>query len=208
MVPWLPDDLLDGFVADYLAIGDPTTQMSSVIYSMGVHTPERLRPFQDQIKADRVLLALVSGAPDETVDELTTAWRSDGDLELLFELALVRTDYALARVRSLRQELDQSLWEMLVTLAGGLPHREGMASYQPVFLGFAAPAGESPHVVGGSAVGEVPICPICSVPTAPLLELKADALPYGLAHETASGVTTARCRARRFRTESRTANTH
>lgn len=183
LVPWLPDDSLDRFVADYLAIGDPKAQLSSVIYSMAVHTPERLRPFQDQIKADHVLLALVAGSPDETVDELTTAWRSDGDLELLFELALVRTDYALTRVRSLREELEQSLWEMLVELAGGLPHQEGRSSYQPVFSGFVAAAGDSPHLVGGSAVGEVPICPICSAPTAPLLELKADALPYELAHD-------------------------
>jgi hypothetical protein len=183
LVPWLPDDLLDGFVADYLAIGEPKSPVSGVLYTMAIHAPERLRPFRDRIENEHVQLGLVAGSPDSTVDELTGEWRSDGELETLVELALVRTDYALERIRSLREELEQPTWEMLVELAGGLPHREGTVSRQPVFVGFVAAAGESPHVVGGLASGKVPICPVCEAPTAPLLSLDAGSLPYELAHD-------------------------
>ncbi|WP_027942670.1 hypothetical protein [Amycolatopsis taiwanensis] len=156
LVPWLPDELLDGFIADYLAIGEPKSPVSNVRYEMAVYTPERLRPFQDQIGNEHVQQGLRSGASDRTVDELTEVWRSAGELDALHQLALVRTGYALDRVRSFREDLDQPTWEMLVELAGGLPDREGRASHQPAFMGFVADAGESPHLVGDWFSNNIP----------------------------------------------------
>jgi hypothetical protein len=72
---------------------------------------------------------------------------------------------------------------MLVELAGGLPHGEGRADHQPMFMGFVADAGENPHTVGGTASGEAPVCHLCEAPAAPLLSLRADSLPYELVHD-------------------------
>jgi len=184
LVPWLPGDLLDGFIADYLDIGEPKSPVSNVLYSMAVYTPERLRQYQDRIENEHVQLGLLSGAPDAAVDALTEEWHREGDPAALIQLALARTEYALARVRSLREEIgDDPVWELLVELAGGLPRVEGAAAHEPAFMGFVVEAGASPHVVGASATGEVPICPSCERPTAPLLFLSAQSLPYELAHD-------------------------
>lgn len=184
LVPWLPDTLLDGFIADYLAIGQPKSPVSNVLYSMAVYTPERLRPYQDRIENEHVQLGLLSGASDASVDDLTDEWRREGDPAALIQLALARTEHALARVRALRGEInDDPAWELLVELAGGLPNTEGRAVCEPAFMGFVAEAGASPHVVGGAASGEVPICPSCEKPSAPLLSLSASSLPYDLTHD-------------------------
>ncbi|MGW1493592.1 hypothetical protein [Streptomyces sp. NPDC002402] len=185
LVPWLPDELLDGFISDYLSIGEPKSPVSNVLYTMAIYAPERLRPFKDQIENEHVQQGLLSGSPDETVDELTDHWRASKDPTSLNQLALVRTDYALERVLSLREEIHEtSEWEMLVELAGGLPGSTSReAGYRPSYMGFVADRGESDHAVGGSASGDVPICHVCEAPAAPLLSLSASSLPYGLSHD-------------------------
>jgi hypothetical protein len=184
LVPWLPEDTLDRFIADYLSDQNPKSKFYGVIYTIGVYWPERLRPFSDRIDDDRLQRALLSGAPDDLVDSLAARWRTDGDLDTLTSLALIRTSHALEYVVSLRDEIeDQVVWMTLVELAGGLPDSARKAGYRPAHLAFAVPQGETEHVFGGYSSAEVPICHICEEPAAHLLTLSADATPYDLSHD-------------------------
>jgi hypothetical protein len=150
LVPWLPDDLLGGFVADYLAEPDPKSPLFSVIYEIACFRPDLLRPHRERLDHPWLRQGMLSGAPDALVDELLARWQKEGNPELLDDIARIRTDRAAKVLLSLRHVVEDRLrWEALVDMAGRLPDGNTPSSYFPAFLGLVVDSGESPHVMGG-----------------------------------------------------------
>ncbi|MFI1355485.1 hypothetical protein ACH4TV_18215 [Streptomyces sp. NPDC020898] len=185
LVPWLPGQLLDSFVTDYVSDPKGGSPLSDVIFEIGVNTPDRLRPFADRIESHFIHRSLLSGSPDELVDAFLERWREgDDDYDAIEALALIRTRHAARTVLAVREEFeDPEEWEILLELAGILPDAEREAGYRPPYMGLVTDDGESPHVMGGHVDGPVPVCPACSAPAQRVLTLAADAVPYGLAQD-------------------------
>ncbi|MER7076721.1 hypothetical protein SAMN02982929_05559 [Saccharopolyspora kobensis] len=184
LVRWLPGSLLDAYVQDYLATPEPNSPLSSVLFSIAVHHPERVRPYADRIESPSVQRILLSGAPDEVADRLFTRWHESRDLDHLHDLALIRTEHAADLIQSL--ESDRALmrdWDWLMPLAGRLPYAGAPAGFRPAFAGFVADAGASPHVMGGVPAGDVPLCADCGAPAERVLTLSARDLPHALTRD-------------------------
>ncbi|MER6418954.1 hypothetical protein [Streptomyces sp. NPDC001137] len=181
LVPWLPEHLIDAFVDDYFASPDPESPLTSVIFAIGVYRPDRLRPYADRIESPTIRRSLLSGARDEVADALMTRWRKSRDLDNLHALALVRTPHAVDLITSVRDDIDDPEdWEWLMPLAGRLPDSGGESGLRPAYMGFVADQGESPHVMGGRYVHDVPLCARCGAPADRVLTLSAQALPHRL----------------------------
>ncbi|MEU3920805.1 hypothetical protein [Streptomyces sp. NPDC029004] len=184
LVPWLPGDLLDGFVADYLADPEPNSPRSSVLFNIAVYEPERLRPYADRIESDSIQRSLLSGAPDVLVDAFLESWREDEDIDTLHALALIRTEHAADVIQSLREEIEEPEdWEALIELAGRLPETGASSGYRPSFMGFVVDTHESDHVMGGTYPGDVPLCPLCEAPAERVLTIAADSVPFDLSQD-------------------------
>lgn len=184
LVPWLPDELLDGFVSDYLAETKPSASpASSVVYSIGLFQPDRLRPYADRLEP-HMRRALLSGAPDELADAFLRVWQETHDLSRLEALALIRTDHARERLLAARDTVDEPAdWEELMELAGTLPDSGRPSGFRPAHMAFIVEKGEGPHVVGGPFQGDVPVCLECEEPAERVLELAAASLPFGLKND-------------------------
>lgn len=199
LVRWLPWELLDGFLQDYLALPDPSSlelrdpwaDLASVAFVIAQEHPERVRPLADRIDDSLILERLVLGAPAAEVDALVERWRTDGDVEHLETVAQARTEHSRRQLLSLRECFTVTddpddpcyagVWERLVHQSGLLPDTGRTAGYQPAHHGYVVERGRSPHRLGGEPVGEVPLCEWCDAPVAPLLHLSAAALPeHGL----------------------------
>jgi hypothetical protein len=133
LVQWLPDQLLDGFIADYLAEPEPSSsQLGNVVYSIALFRPQLLRPYADRLE-QHVQRALLSGAPNELVDAFLDVWHQTHDLAQLEALALIRTDHAREQLRS-APECNRSM-PFLVSLTGDLtPY--GLLSLDGSLYGF------------------------------------------------------------------------
>ncbi|MBX9395822.1 hypothetical protein K4749_20000 [Streptomyces sp. TRM72054] len=181
LVPWFPESLADAFVQDYLAAADPQSPLASVVFSLAVHHPDRVRPHADRIDIDVVRPALLSGAPDELADALLDRWREERDLDDLQALALIRTPHAADLITSVRDDVDDPEdWEWLMPLAGRLPDTGASAGYGPALMGFVADKGAGPHIMGGEHADDVPLCARCRTPAERVLSLSAAALPQKL----------------------------
>ncbi|GLY64320.1 hypothetical protein [Amycolatopsis taiwanensis] len=184
LVPWLPESLIDAFVGDYLSSPNPASPLSSVIYSIGIHHPDRLRPHADRLGTPLHQSSLLSGAPDELADSLLDDWRQTRDQNDLIALALIRTPHAANLIASVRDEVDTpEEWECLMPLAGRLPDTPTAAGFPPAFMGFVTDRGESPHVMGGRYEHDVPLCVRCDAPADRLLTLSANDLPQTLSSD-------------------------
>ncbi|SDZ25598.1 hypothetical protein SAMN05216215_105451 [Saccharopolyspora shandongensis] len=184
LVPWMPDSLIDAFIQDHLAAADPESPVSSVVFAIAMHRPERLRPYADQVESAAMKRSLLSGAPDEFADSLLERWRAEHDLNDLWTLALIRTSHAADLIESVMNEVaDPNDWDWLMPLAGRLPDTRKPAGFPPAFLGFVADAGESAHVMGGDPGGDVPLCADCRAPAERILTLSAEAMPNVLSRD-------------------------
>lgn len=185
LVPWLPGELLDGFVADYVADPKAGSPLSDVIFEIGVNAPDRLRPFADKVESRFIHRSLLSGSPDELVDAFLERWREeDDDYDAIEAVALIRTPHAVRTLIAVREEFeDVEEWEILLELAGLLPDTEKRAGHPPAYLGSVVDEAESPHVMGGHVDGPVPVCPACSAPAQRVLTVAAEAVPFGLAQD-------------------------
>jgi hypothetical protein len=184
LVPWLPGTTLDAFVRDYLAAPGPDSPYFDVLFNIGIYFPERLRHCADRIDSPSIEQSLLSGAPDDLADALLAKWRTDGDLDHLSALALIRTGHAAKLVASVRDEVpDPEDWEWLMPLAGRLPDTGRESGFHPAFMGFVADRGASRHVMGGAYPYQVPLCAACEAPAERVLTLSAGDLPHNLSHD-------------------------
>lgn len=184
LVPWLSDDLLDGFITDYLtAIERGESPTDSVVYAIGLFHPQLVRPYAARLDP-HLLRALLSGAPDELADAFLEVWQKTHDVSQLEALALIRTDHARTLLRSAPVPAEGlGEWETLMELAGALPDSGRPSGFWPASMGFIADRQQSPHTVGGLFHGEVPICLECGTPAEQVLKLAADSLPFALKHD-------------------------
>lgn len=181
LVRWLPGNLLDQFVADYAADPKPGSSLSSVLFCIAIYYPDRVRPIADLISSKLIRRSLLSGAPDELVDALLARWHDEDQWNDLDAVARIRTRRAVEAIQSVRDELeDRQDWEELIALAGRLPDSERSAGYHPSFMGFVTDAKASPHTMGGTFPGPVPICIECQAPAERVLTLAAGELPMEL----------------------------
>ncbi|RPF32284.1 hypothetical protein [Streptomyces sp. TLI_185] len=181
LVPWLPTQLLEGMVRNYVEGDDPDAPLVDVVYEVGLYHPGLLRPHLSRIEDPDIRLAMMSGAPDAYVPAFVERWRQEGKIGALDLLARMRTEAAARALLDLRDELsDSAQWETFVEMAGRLPDSAERSGYRPAFLGSIADRGESPHVMGGVQPGEVPLCPLCGRATARVLTLSAADLPFSL----------------------------
>ncbi|MFE4372631.1 hypothetical protein ACFRMN_31240 [Streptomyces sp. NPDC056835] len=184
LVPWLPTSVIDAFIQDYLADPAPDSPLESVLLSIGVYFPERLRPHADRIENPFVRRTLLSGAPDSFADALLGRWRQNRDIDDLHSLALVRTQHAADHIDSLRDDVDDPEdWEWLMPLVGRLPDSGKNSGSSPSFMGFIADEGESDHVMGGTYAEDVPLCASCHTPAERILTLSSKSLPYKLSQD-------------------------
>lgn len=185
LVPWLPGDLVDGFVADYLAAPEPNSPRSSVLFSIAVYEPGRLRPYADRIESESIQRSLLSGAPDVLADAFLENWRKEKeDIDILHALSLIRSEHAADIIQSLRDDIEESDdWTALIELAGRLPETGAESGYHPSFMGFVVDEGESDHVMGGTYTGDVPLCLDCAAPADRVLTLAARSTPFGLSED-------------------------
>jgi len=180
LVPWLETDLLSRFIDDYVAKPDPRSGLYSVIFDIASYQPALLRPHVDAFSSPSVRRGLLSGAPNDWVDQFLRRWREDADAEALDAIARVRTPHAADVIEGLRDDVeDRSQWECWLEMAGRLPESSGPSILTPSFLGLAVEQG-SAHRLGGATSGSVPLCPICDTPSEAVLRLSAEALPYSL----------------------------
>ncbi|PSR68625.1 hypothetical protein C8258_08955 [Nocardia sp. MDA0666] len=184
LVPWLPDDLLDAFITDYLTASEPSESPArSVVYCIGLFHPQLLRPYGNRLEP-LMVRALLSGGPDELADAFLELWEQTHTLPKLEALALIRTDHARELVRSARDTVDEpSDWTLLMQLAGTLPDTGQPSGFWPACMGFIADRQQSPHTVGGLFHGEVPVCLACGTPAEQVLKLAADSLPFALKND-------------------------
>jgi hypothetical protein len=181
LVPWLPDELISGFIADYLEAPAERAQLADVLYEVGVCFPGKLRPYTRRIDDDYVQRALFAGGPDSMADGFLSVWRNTGELRSLIAMALMRTERAVHHLMEVRGELaDVHQWETLLELSGRLPGDGGKAGSFPAFMGFVAEPGASRHVIGETTHGVVPLCPDCESPAVSLLRLRVADLPFSL----------------------------
>ncbi|MGW0702950.1 hypothetical protein ACWD0A_27290 [Streptomyces sp. NPDC002867] len=177
LVPWLPDSLVDAFIRDYLADPAPDSPLEPVLLAIGIHYPDRLRPHAERIDSPFIRRTLLSGAPDDLANALLERWHSDGDIDDLHTLALIRTPHAAELIASVRDEVDDPEdWEWLMPLAGRLPDSGKPSGLFPSFMGFVAEKDASRHMMGGSYTGDVPLCADCRAPAERVLTLSADDL--------------------------------
>lgn len=183
LVPWLSDELLDSFISDYLAAGNPKSPVGDVLFNIGIYWPGKLRPYADRLDSN-VQRSLLSGAPDELADAFREKWSAERDVSVLEALALIRTDRAVESIVAVRDELaDDADWEVLLELAGRLPDSGRRSGYAPAYMGFVMAEQASPHVLGGDFSGNVPICLECEAPAELVLTLSAEALGMGIEHD-------------------------
>lgn len=183
LVPWFPESLIDAFVNDFLSSPDANSPLSSVIFSIGVYRPDRLRPHAERLDTT-VRPSLLSGAADTQADALLKDWHQTRDLDNLHALALVRTPHAAELIASVRDELDSfDDWEWLMPLAGRLPDTGDKSGFPPAFMGFVTDRGESPHVMGGRYAQDVPLCVRCNAPADRVLTLSARDMPQTLSRD-------------------------
>ncbi len=180
MVPWLTPELLDRFVADYLAKPDKRSPLYSVMFEIATFFPALLRPRRDAFDSPSLHRGLLSGAPDTWIDDFLSRWRRDREIDAIDSIARFRTPRAADTIAGLRAEVpDREQWECWLEMAGRLPNGSS-ANFTPSFLGFVVQQGETPHVMGGTVAGQVPLCPVCQKPAERVLTLAKDAAPFTL----------------------------
>ena len=180
LVPWLAPELLRKFVDDYRAAPDKRSPLYSVMFEIAMFHPAMLRPHADLFDSPSIRRGLLSGGPDGAIDEYLARWRAEKDFEALDAIARFRIPKAADVLHGLRDEIDdRSRWECWLEMAGRLPNGSP-ATVTPSFLGFVVEDGKTPHRMGGTVAGQVPLCPVCSKPAERALTLAAGALPYGL----------------------------
>lgn len=184
LVAWLPEELLDKVIAEYLADPEPEkSPLGDVLYCIALFRPDLLRPHADRLKDD-VQRGLLSGAPDELVDAFLEVWHETRDLAQLEAIALIRTDRAREQLRALRDTVeDPADWDVVMQLAGTLVDSGRPAGFRPASMAFVVDKGETPHLLGGTFDGEVPICFDCEEPAERFLKLSATALPFELTND-------------------------
>jgi hypothetical protein len=180
LVSALEPALLRRFIDDYRAAPDKRSPLYSVMFEIAMFHPALLRPHRELFDSPSIRRGLLSGGPDHEVDEHVARWRAARDPEALDAMARFRTPKAAAALQNLRGEVeDASRWEGGLEMAGRLPDGSP-AIHTPSFLGFVVEDGKTPHRMGGTLSGQVPVCPVCSKPAERVLTLAAPALPYGL----------------------------
>ncbi|MFG2520039.1 hypothetical protein [Streptomyces sp. NPDC048527] len=194
LVPWLRTELLEEMVSDYVQGGDPDAPSVDVVYEVGLYQPGLLRPYLSSIEDPDIRLGMMSGAPDGDVPGLVDKWREEDEIGALDLLARMRTEAAAQALLGLREEISEPAdWKTFVEMAGRLPDSAERAGHQPAYMGFVADRGDSPHSMGGTYPGEVPLCPLCARPTARVLTLSAEDLPYSLSGDPSFFWYTCRC---------------
>ncbi|MFE5022397.1 hypothetical protein ACFRAO_03430 [Streptomyces sp. NPDC056656] len=194
LVPWLPTELLEELVKDYVQEGDQDAPLVDVVYEAGLYYPGLLRPYLSRIEDPDIRLSMMSGAPDSYVPGLVEKWRKEGKVGALDLLSRMRTEAAAQALLGLREEIsDPAEWETFVEMAGRLPDSQERAGHQPAYMGFVAESIESPHVMGGEYTGECPLCPLCARPSALVLTLSAANLPFPLSGDPSFFWYTCRC---------------
>jgi len=186
LLPWLPRELVRGYVEDYLEARSAGREWPSLVYDVGVEWPGVLREYSSRFAGDATVeLAVLAGAPDSLADEHFENWRATGEETWLLSLAAMRTERAAGHLATARAELaDPEPWDTELEFAGRLPGGNAPAGPWPAYRGFVLALGESPHSVGGTAP-EVPVCEECELPGAVLLRLAAADLPYGFERDPA-----------------------
>jgi len=112
LVAWLPGSILDAFVQDCLVAPGPESPYLEVLFAIGLYRLERLRHHADRIDDPVIHRSLLSGAPDVLADSLLDKWKNHGDLDRLWEPALIRTDHAADLTASVRDDVaDPEDWE-------------------------------------------------------------------------------------------------
>ncbi|MGV9408963.1 hypothetical protein ACWDOP_03530 [Nocardia sp. NPDC003693] len=184
LVPWLPEDLLNAFITDYLTAAElGESADDAVVYCIGLYHPQLVRPHASRLNS-HLLRALLSGAPDELADAFLEVWYQTNDFSRLEALALIRTDHARALVRSAHGPAERfGDWETFMELAGTLPDSGKPSGFWPASMGFIADKQQSPHTVGGRFHGEVPICFGCHAPAERILQLAAHSLPFPMKND-------------------------
>jgi hypothetical protein len=171
LVPWISAGLLEQLVKEYVEGEDPEGPLVDVVFVIAMHHPELLRPYLDRIEDVDIRLGMMSGAPDEYVPGLVDKWLQEKKPGALDLLARMRTEAAARALLGLRT---------CVEMAGLLPDSVEPSGHRPAYLGSVVDRGESPHVLGGAATGELPLCPACERPAAHVLTLSVEDLPFSL----------------------------
>ena len=181
LVPWLPAALIDRVVAEYTRHPDSDSPLASVVFAVGVFAPERLRAHRKQLLDDDLRKAMLSGGPDEWVDEFRRRWSSERSVDALDSIARFRTAKAAGTLHGLRDEVDdREQWETWIEMAGLMPDGRSPSHASPAFMGFVAERAESPHQMGGRWGGVAPLCAVCDAPAQRVLTLSASSLPFAL----------------------------
>ncbi|MYW69080.1 hypothetical protein GTY65_34150 [Streptomyces sp. SID8379] len=181
LVPWLSEQLLGEMIDDYLGSGEPYGPLFDIIYEVGLYQPALLRPHLSRIEDADVRFAMMSGSPDDYVPGFVDRWRRAQKAGALNLLARMRTEAAAQALLGLRADFSEPAeWETLVEMAGRLPDADERSGYAPASMGSVVDRGESPHVMGGSYPGELPLCPVCEKAAERVLTLSAAELPFPL----------------------------
>ncbi|MFJ8932436.1 hypothetical protein ACIRLA_38265 [Streptomyces sp. NPDC102364] len=181
LVPWLSARLLEEVVNDYLEAGDTYGPWFDVVYEVSLYQPELFRPQLSRIEDPDVRFGMLSGGPDSYVPGLVDRWRRGQKAGALNLLARLRTEAAAQALLGLREDFSEPAeWEALVEMAGRLPDSDEGSGYEPAYMGSVVDRGQSPHVMGGTYAGDMPLCPVCDRPAGLVLTLGAAALPFPL----------------------------
>src|SRR5262249_358443 len=134
LVPWLAPALLEEFIAGWRADPDRRSPLYSVGFEIATFFPALLRPYLATFDAASIRLGLLSGAPDDWIEEHVAHWHAHRDIDALDAIARFRTPRAADMIVRLRDEVgDREQWECLLEMAGRLPNGSSSA-FGPSFL--------------------------------------------------------------------------
>jgi hypothetical protein len=154
--------------------------VSSIVYELAQHFPDRMRAHRSQIEPHDVYELLLPGAPEDWVAEIVTNGQRTGDGKFATQLSYVRTNPARNALITLMNRAPSSsrqFFAALVESSGVFADTRGPSTYEESFRGFLTDGSQSPHKMGGVPPGPVPVSIVEQKPAERILELKRDALP-------------------------------
>jgi hypothetical protein len=173
LIKGMPDDIIDHIIAMYLT-DRSMPGIRDLIFEVAQYFPEKLHKHKAEINEEYIQEAVLSGGPDQWVNDIVDRYRKSSDHFYLTQLACFRTNKAIDALLTLLPDVPEEEQEDVASYiesSGVFPDTRLASIYFKQYRGYVVTREESPHFMGGDFPYPVPKCPFTDIPANRILTL-------------------------------------